>query len=294
MGEELEGLELEGLEDIVFEDLESVPGMSAESGSALSKAWEAVREAFKAKGREPASEGLDKATSDKPKAEAKPEDANLEKAEDGGAKALVNAVKAFLKVAKDNWEDLPKAVQTKVDSLAEAVGAPKNKAPEKAPDKAPDKADEDYPEVKKSEYAVQLEKALGEQNQRIVKMEQEIAVAKREKRLLELEPVSKSVGGLDIEKLYQMEELEPTLFAELVKHMEALQARVQTAEFFSKELGSGVPMVKGPADRLHKAATELVEKGEARDYAEGLAVASAMPEYRDLVPGLYAGLGGEA
>ena len=304
MNEELEGIELE--------DVELDPELDEEErdSSALAKAWDAVREAFHLLGETDLSKADKKVTNaakgalrilakyntpDAPdwlkkavaalaeglgygkpeyygKPKAKKSEDEVEKAQ--GAGALVNTVKSFLKVANKHKDELPEEVWNAVENLATALGYGKP---------------ESYPEVKKSEADEKLLAELEKHQERLEKMEQELEKARHDKRVMELQEISKSIGGFDPEKLYDLEAQAPDLFEELVKHMQALHSRVQESELL-KEVGTEASVMAGPMERLHQAAQELLEKGGAKDYADALATVSAMPEYRNLVPAAMGGV----
>jgi hypothetical protein len=191
----------------------------------------------------------------------------------GGDETLVNAVKSLFG-AVENWDDLPEAVQTNLEALAKASGEESS---------LKDAMEE---RVDKTDLEKKLEKSLGEQQVRLEKMEKQLADAKRQKRIMELEPISKSVGEFGPEKLYQLEELNPDLFKEVVKHMSNLQTRVETSEFFS-ERGTAAPIQKGsPTETLEKAVRDHMKEDNV-DYATALAHVSSLPEYQDIIPELY-------
>jgi len=202
----------------------------------------------------------------------------------GGGDALVNTVNDLIEVAKSNWEELPKVIQSQIDVLAKATGSIGDVAPEA---EAPEENKVEKSENGKSKNEELLEKSLDEQRVRLEKMENELAQARREKRLMELVPISKSVGEFDAEQLYKLEGLDSDLFEEVVKHMGSLQKRVETSGFFG-ETGTAAPIKKGsPVELLEKAAREHMKESGEVDYATALDYVSAMPEHRDHIPQLY-------
>ena len=205
----------------------------------------------------------------------------LDKADKNEDDSLVNILNDLVKVAKSNWDKLPEDVQAQVDALVKATAEDGALAADNPEEKSVEKSDE------KSPNEISLEKSLGEQRVRLEKMEQQLAEAQKEKRLMELQPISKSVGEFSPEQLYQLEALNPDLFGDVVKHMESLQARIETSEFF-KEFGTAAPIKKGsPTELLDQAAREYMEDQGENDYATALAFVAGMPEHRDHIPQLY-------
>lgn len=205
----------------------------------------------------------------------------LDKAGENRDNSLVNIFNALIKVAKSNWDKLPEEVQAQVDALVKAMGESGTLSVENPEEKAVDKSNP------KSEKEEKLEKSLSEQRVRLEKMEQQLAEAQKDKRLMELHPISKSVGEFSPEQLYQLEALNPDLFNDVVKHMENLQTRINTSEFF-KEFGTATPIKKGsPTELLDQAAREYMKEHNEGDYATALSLVSALPEHRDHIPQLY-------
>ena len=186
----------------------------------------------------------------------------------------VEAIKAALKVFQKVWDKLPKEAQDAVTKLASAIGYPEYKKP-------------GYPEVEKSAYVIELEKTTQELSERLEKAEKALAEAEKQRRMLELEEVSKSVGNFNAELLYKLEQADKELFEAVVKHMETLQKRAETAGLFS-EVGTSAPAPEGsPIDVLDRAARELLEKGEAPDYGTALSIVSSDPKYQDALRALW-------
>ena len=187
------------------------------------------------------------------------------------------AVKTFLKTAcsQENWSGLSPAVQDAVDKLAQAVGYEKYQAPEGKPKY------EGYPEVKKA-----VDEATVELKAQLTKAQTDLAAMQQKARKAELVPISKSTG-MEVDDLYKLEQLDPELYATLTKHCEALENRAKEAGIFL-EKGTEAPAAEtSVAGQIDAKVRELIEKGQAKDYADALSIASAMPEFARKISELW-------
>ena len=204
----------------------------------------------------------------------------------------VNTVKDLISAVQSNWDELPKALQPQVKALIDALEKEDvpggGKVEVESPEEKPVEKDKDRKSnIEKSENEEKLEKSLDAQRIRLEKMETELANTRREKRLMELVPISKSVGNLGTEELYKLEALDSDLFDLVVKHMGSLQNRLEASEFFG-ETGTAAPIKKGsPTELLEKAARDYMTESGVKDYATALDHISMLPEHRDHIPQLY-------
>jgi len=91
-----------------------------------------------------------------------------------------------------------------------------------------------------------------------------------EKRMKELEEISKSALGFPTEKLFELERLSPELFKEVVNRLKAAHKQVEEAGLF-KELGSSRPVtVEGSASKM------LLAKAEKLSEEEGISLSEAL------------------
>jgi len=179
-----------------------------------------------------------------------------------------NAVKQALKLLEPfrELEELKRAIAL----LAAFVGYP-------------------YPKpTGKSEVEEDLEKKLEAIQKEAENYRRELEEVKKalekeriEKRMRELEEISKNAMGFPAEKLFQLEKLSPELFKEVVERLTAAQNQVKEAGLF-KELGSSMPVMK-------EASAEQMFLSKAREVAEeeGLSLADALEKVSKEEPELY-------
>jgi len=183
----------------------------------------------------------------KPKAEA------IEM-EDGKAK---NAVKQALKILEPfrELEELKRAVAL----LATFVGYPYPKPTGKA------ETEEAF--EKKLEA---LQKEAEDYKRELEEVKKALEKERVEKRMKELEEISKSALGFPTEKLFELERLSPELFKEVVNRLQAAHKQVEEAGLF-KELGSSRPVtVEGSASKM------LLAKAEKLSEEEGISLSEAL------------------
>jgi hypothetical protein len=142
-----------------------------------------------------------------------------------------------------------------------------------------------YPKpARKSEAEEALEKKLEALQKEALDYKRELEEVKKalekertEKRMKELEEISKSALGFPTEKLFELEKLSPELFNEVVDRLQAAHKQVEEAGLF-KELGSSLPvtaeesaskMLLAKAEKLSKEAeiplSEALEKISKED-----------------------------
>jgi len=119
-----------------------------------------------------------------------------------------------------------------------------------------------YPKpARKSETEEALEKKLEALQKEALDYKRELEEVKKalekervEKRMKELEEISKSALGFPTEKLFELEKLSPELFKEVVDRLQAAHKQIEEAGLF-KEIGSSQPL---PAEE--KASKMLLAK----------------------------------
>jgi len=168
-----------------------------------------------------------------------------------------NAVKQALKILEPfrELEELKRAVAL----LATFVGYP-------------------YPKpARKSEAEEALEKKLEALQKEALDYKRELEEVKKalekertEKRMRELEEISKSALGFPTEKLFELEKLSPELFKEVVDRLQAAHKQVEEAGLF-KEIGSSYPRTAAEsASKMLLAKAEKLSEEEEISLSEAL------------------------
>ena len=310
MPNDLLSLELEDYGDL--SDLESL--VSDSNRSALSKALDIIKTTLGMVSKQDTNRDTEESLVID-RANTKPTDITGGDA-DGEENTLVNTVSDLVAKSVASWENLPDGIKAAVSDLAKAAQLDiefpsgeeevKTKVMEKelnvtsdvtnVEEKIEDVTKEEVvvaevkPEtadanvtVEKSSYELELEATLDKQGKRLEKMEQDLAIAHRTRRIVELDPVSKAVGGFEADDLYTLENLDAALFDKVVKHMGTLQSRAAEAGLFG-EVGTSAPgSTASLEDKMDAAAKDRVTKGLSKDYSAALMELSELPEYREIV-----------
>jgi len=182
----------------------------------------------------------------KPKAEVEMED---EKAK--------NAVKQALKILEPfrELEELKRAIAL----LATFAGYPYPKPARKS------EAEEAF--EKKLEA---LQKEAEDYKRELEEVKKALEKERVEKRMKELEEISKRALGFPTEKLFELERLSPELFKEVVERLQAAHNQVEEAGLF-KELGSSQP-----ATAAASASKMLLAKAEKLSEEEEISLSEAL------------------
>jgi len=168
-----------------------------------------------------------------------------------------NAVKEALKILEPfrELEELKRAVAL----LATFVGYPYPKPAKKS------EAEEAF--EKRLEA---LQKEAEDYKRELEEVKKALEMERMEKRMKELEEISKSALGFPTEKLFELENLSPELFKEVVERLQAAHKQVEEAGLF-KEIGSSRPVsAEESASKMLLAKAEKLSEEEEIPLSEAL------------------------